>query len=144
MFSMLLFFWCIVVVYFDDILIYSKNLHEHIEDLNLIKAHSFYTPLALIPSERWTNISMDVVLGLPMPKRGMDSIFVVVHRFSKMAHFIACHKTDEASDVADLLFKEIVRLHDMHKTIVLDKDAKFLSFFFENFLGQVSYYFFVS
>ena len=54
---------------------------------------------------------------------------MVVDCFSKMSHFIPCNKINNATHVADLYFKKVAKLHVISRSIVLDRDTKFFSYF---------------
>ncbi|RDY05246.1 hypothetical protein CR513_10925, partial [Mucuna pruriens] len=93
--------------------------------------HGLFT-LFPITTSPWIDISMDIILGFPRSKGGRNSIFVVVDRFSKMTHFIPCHKNDDASHVTNIFFRDMVILHGLPRTIVSDRDTKFLGHFWNS------------
>jgi len=87
-----------------------------------------YTPLPM-HIQPWDDVSMDFIVALPRTQRGKNAIVVVVDRFFKMAYFVPCYKMDDASYIVELYFEEIIGLHEVPKTIILDRDSKFLSHF---------------
>ena len=87
-----------------------------------------YRPLT-IPNRPWGLVSMDFILGFPKTAKNNDFIIVVVDIFSKMAHFILCFKTSDATHVVNLFFKDVVRLHGLPKSIIYDRDTIFVGHF---------------
>src|SRR5512140_669450 len=89
-----------------------------------------------IPYAPWIEISMDFIIELPKCQ-GYDRIWVIVDRFSKMAHFIPLKKTTAASLALEFV-KEIWRLHGLPKGIISDRDVLFTGHFWtdvEKLLG---------
>jgi hypothetical protein len=74
-----------------------------------------------IPSCKWDDISMDFIVGLPLTSRNHDSIWVMVDRLTKSAHFISVNSTYSAKDYAKIYLDHIVRLHGIPKTIISDR-----------------------
>ncbi|EOY20325.1 Retrotransposon protein, Ty3-gypsy subclass, putative [Theobroma cacao] len=82
-----------------------------------------------VPEWKWEHIAMDFVTGLPRTSGGYDSIWIVVDRLTKSAHFLPVKTTYGAAQYARVYVDEIVRLHGIPISIVSDRGAQFTSRF---------------
>ncbi|GJS58223.1 reverse transcriptase domain-containing protein [Tanacetum coccineum] len=82
-----------------------------------------------IPTWKWERITMDFITKLPKTSRGHDTIWVIIYRFTKSAHFIPTKATDSMETLTRLYIKEIVSRHGVLISIVSDHDSHFTSRF---------------
>jgi hypothetical protein len=90
-----------------------------------------------IPKWKWEEIGMDIIVGLPRTPKGYDFIWVIVHRLTKVAHFILVKTTYKGSLLAELYMTRIVCLHGVPKKIVSDRGSQFTSRFWRSFHENV-------
>nr|GEV46188.1 putative reverse transcriptase domain-containing protein [Tanacetum cinerariifolium] len=84
-----------------------------------------------IPIWKWERITMDFVTKLPGTSNGHDTIWVIVDRFTKSAHFIPTRETESMDTLTWLYIKEIISHHGIPISIILDRDSHFTSRFWQ-------------
>jgi hypothetical protein len=84
-----------------------------------------------IPEWKWEEIGIDFIVGLPRTQAGYDSIWVIVDKLTKVAHFILVKTTYSRATLAELYMPRIVCLHGVPKKIVFDRGSQFTSKFWE-------------
>jgi hypothetical protein len=84
-----------------------------------LKSAGALQPLS-IPSWKWDGISMDFIVGLPNTSRHHESIWVIVDRLTKVAHFLLVPTTDKAQKYTELNIDRIVCLHGLPQIIISD------------------------
>ena len=75
---------------------------------------------------------MDFMSSFPTTKHGHDCVYVIVDRFSKMAILVACRKAIFAEETAKLFFEHVWVHFGLPKTIISDRDTRFLSKFWSS------------
>ena len=100
------------------------------------RPHGKMQPLD-IPVWKWEDITMDFITKLPRTARGVDSIWVVVDRLTKSAHFIPIQESISAERLADIYVREIVARHGVPVSVVSDRDVRFTSRFWKRFHDEM-------
>ena len=87
-----------------------------------------------VPEWKWKELGMDFITGLPKYQHGHDSIWVIIDRLTKVAHFIPVKTTFHGTQLADLYISRFVSLHGVPKRIVSDRGTQFTSRFWKSLL----------
>ncbi|GJU13315.1 putative reverse transcriptase domain-containing protein [Tanacetum coccineum] len=92
-----------------------------------------------IPMWKWERITMDFITKLPKTSNGHDTIWVIVDRLTKSAHFIPTRETDSMETLTRLYIKEIVSRHGVPISIISDRDSHFTSRFWQSLQSALVY-----
>ena len=119
-----------------DVIRVDESRQEHQQPAGLLQ------PLH-IPVWKWDKISMDFIVGLPKTPNGHDSIWVIIDRLMKVAHFIPVRTDYKGNKLAQLYIDNILRLHGVPSQIVSDRGTQFIAQFWKSLhkaLGTRLYY----
>jgi hypothetical protein len=98
--------------------------------VDYMKPGGLLQPLSIL-EWKWDDISMDFIVGLPMTACKFDSIWVIVDRLSKSAHFIPVHTNYNVQKYARIYITCVLCLHRVPKTIISDRGSQFVARFWE-------------
>lgn len=105
------------------------------------RPYGLLQPLPVSPGP-WKSVTLDFITDLPssqdpVSKTSYDSIMVVVDRFTKMSHFIPCHKSITTEETASLFMSSIFRAHGAPTEIISDRGPQFDSKFWKAFFTSL-------
>ena len=81
---------------------------------------------------KWEQIFMDFTTKLPKTPGNYDTIWVIVDRLTKSAHFLAIKETDNMEKLTRIYIKEVVSRNGVPTSIISDRDARFTSHFWQS------------
>ncbi|GJX82531.1 putative reverse transcriptase domain-containing protein [Tanacetum coccineum] len=102
-----------IATYVNKCLTCAKVKAEHQKQSGLLQQPK-------IPVWKWERITMDFITKLPRTSSGYDSIWVIVDRLTKSAHFILMNEKYKMEKLTQLYLKEIVYRHGVPVSIILD------------------------
>ncbi|GJY68626.1 putative reverse transcriptase domain-containing protein [Tanacetum coccineum] len=109
-----------IATYVSKCLTCSKVKAEHQRPSGLLQQPE-------IPEWKWDKITMDFITKLPRSKSGHDTIWVIVDRLTKSAHFLAIREDYSTEKLAKIYVDEIVVRHGVPVSIISDRDGRFTS-----------------
>ncbi|KAI3797465.1 hypothetical protein L1987_32722 [Smallanthus sonchifolius] len=114
-----------IALYVAKCLTCSKVKAEHQRPSGLLEQPE-------IPVWKWENLAMDFITKLPRTSSGHDSIWVIIDRLTKSAHFLPIREDYKVEKLARIYIDEIVSRHGVPLNIISDRDARFTSRFWQS------------
>nr|GEW25513.1 putative reverse transcriptase domain-containing protein [Tanacetum cinerariifolium] len=114
-----------IAVYVSKCLACLKVKAEHQRPSGLLQQHE-------ILEWKWEGIAMDFVTKLPRTSSGHDTIWVIVDRLTKSAHFLRMREDYKMDRLARLYLNEIVASHGVSILVISDRDSRFTSRFWQS------------
>ncbi|KAJ9556297.1 hypothetical protein OSB04_010911 [Centaurea solstitialis] len=114
-----------IALYVSKCMTRARDKAEHQKPYGLLQQPE-------IPEWKWEQISMDFVTKLPKTKKGHDSIWVIVDRLTKSAHYLPIREDFSIDRLAQLYVNEIVMRHGVPISIISDRDSRFTLRFWQS------------